>query len=274
MRKHIWFLLAFVALALGAAQPAPVLATIQRQVPTLYLHGHRSGPRAMAAFIKTAQAEDHATSVLTATVNNDGAVKLHGRWPVASHRPLIKVVFKNNRTLRYGKISDWLAAVITTLQHRYHIRRFNIVAHSLGNAAVLFYELRYGQYTQLPQLQKYVAIAGNFDGVPGVHRPRAAHRMGPGGKPPWMAPAYLQAMHMRSHFPKYQVSVLNIYGDLGDGRHWDGKVNNVSSRSLRYLLGSRLRSYEALEFTGPLAQHRLLRTNPAVIQATDHFLWP
>lgn len=273
MLKRILLLLACL-IALGMAPLNLAHAAVQRQVPTLYLHGHRAGPRAMDALIQTAQAEDHATSVLTATVNANGQVKLHGDWPVASHRPLVKVVFKNNRTLRYDKIANWLHDVLEALQARYGITRFNIVAHSLGNAAVLFYELHYGQYRQLPQLQKYVAIAGNFDGIPGVHRPRAKHRLGPGGKPPWMAPAYKRALKLRCNFPVYQVSVLNIYGNLGDGRHWDGKINNVSSRSLRYLLGDRLRSYQALEFTGPLAQHRLLRTNPAVIAAVDHFLWP
>ncbi|KRN23315.1 hypothetical protein FC75_GL001515 [Lacticaseibacillus camelliae DSM 22697 = JCM 13995] len=267
-------LVVITALGLGLAPGHTLHAATVRHVPTLYLHGHRAGPNAMNALMQTAEREDHATSVLTATVNNTGQVTFTGNWPATSHRPLVKVVFLNNRTLRYNRISDWLRDVLMALQKQYGITRYNVVAHSLGNAAVLFYELRYGQYQQLPQLQKYVAIAGNFDGIPGVHRPRRKHRLGPGGKPPWVAPDYKRALGLRRHFPKHQVSVLNIYGDLGDGRHWDGKINNVSSRSLRYLLGPRLKSYQALEFSGPLAQHRLLRTNPAVISAVDHFLWP
>lgn len=274
MRKRLMILIAIMFAALAWIPLQPLHAATVRQVPTLYLHGHRAGPNAMNALIQTAEQEDHATSVLTATVNNDGAVTFSGDWPADSHRPLVKVVFVNNRTLRYNRISDWFRDVLVALQQQYGISRYNVVAHSLGNAAVLFYELRYGQYQQLPQLQKYVAIAGNFDGIPGVHRPRRKHRLGPGGKPPWVVPDYRRALGLRRHFPAHQVSVLNIYGDLGDGQHWDGKINNVSSRSLRYLLGSRLKSYQTLEFTGPLAQHRLLRTNPAVIKAVDHFLWP
>lgn len=274
MRKRLMLIMLTLAVALGLAPVHAGQAATVRQVPTLYLHGHRAGPNAMNALMQTAEREDHATSVLTATVNNEGAVTFAGKWPAASHRPLVKVVFLNNRTLRYNRISDWLRDVLVALQQRYGVTRYNIVAHSLGNAAVLFYELRYGQYQQLPQLQKYVAIAGNFDGIPGVHRPNHKHRLGPNGKPPWVAPDYRRALGLRHHFPAHQVAVLNIYGDLGDGRHWDGKVNNVSSRSLRYLLGGRLRSYQTLEFTGPLAQHRLLRTNPMVIKAVDHFLWP
>ena len=272
MTKGWWgILLALISFALA---PQTVHASVQRQVPTLYLHGHHGGPNSMVPLMTAAQRTDHATAVVTATVDGDGPVHLDGDWPVATHRPLIKIVFKNNRTLNYHRIADWLRNVIEKLQSRYQITKFNIVAHSLGNAAVLFYELRYGDVPGLPKLQRYVAIAANFNGVPGVHHLRRQHHLGPDGRPPWFAPDFRRALRMRRHFPVNQVDVLNIYGNIGDGTYWDGKVLNVSSRSLKYLLGRRLRTYRTLPIYGPQAQHSLLRYNLEVAGATNHFLWP
>ncbi|WP_125702692.1 alpha/beta hydrolase [Lacticaseibacillus daqingensis] len=272
MRRLFWF--GLIAIAVWGAWPA---AKVQAAAPvapvTLYLHGHHGGPHSMDYLMQTAAKNDHARTVLTATVSPTGRVRLSGHWRQGTQRPLIKVVFQDNRTMRYTRISNWMHAVLVTLQTRYHIQQFNVVAHSLGNAAVLFYELRFGQDRSLPQLAKYVAIAGNFDGIPGRHRGQHANHLRPDGRPAWLAPAFRQALALRHHFPAHQVAILNLYGNLDDGTHSDGKILNASSRSLGYLLGQKARHYQARVFNGALAQHSLLRLNPRVAAATNRFLW-
>ena len=41
---------------------------------------------------------------------------------------------------------------------------------------------------------------------------------------------------VRKTYPKDQVRVLNIIGDIGN--HSDGRVENISSESLKYLVGA------------------------------------
>lgn len=251
---------------------APTKAAARSTV-TLYLHGHHGGERSMDDLIRSAETDNDAHSVITAIVRRDGTVRLKGAWPKKTVRPLVKVVFRNNRTMRYHRISNWLRNVLEALQSRYGISKFNIVAHSLGNAAVLFYELRYGHDAYLSQLRKYVAIAGNFDGIPGKHRDQHRNRIMSDGRPEWFAPKFKDAMRLRNNFPKKQVKVLNIYGNLGGGMHSDGKVLNASSRSLGFLLRRRAKSYREIKIDGWDAQHSVLRTNPQVALDVNEFLF-
>lgn len=47
------------------------------------------------------------------------------------------------------------------------------------------------------------------------------------GKPNYMNTTYKQMTAARKAYPKGQVAVLNIYGDIGN--HTDGRVTNASS---------------------------------------------
>ncbi|WP_243681503.1 alpha/beta hydrolase [Lacticaseibacillus manihotivorans] len=62
-------------------------------------------------------------------------VKFAGHWRASAKQRLVKVVFANNRTRNYDTIATWLHTVLLGLQQNYNVRQFNVVAHSLGNAA-------------------------------------------------------------------------------------------------------------------------------------------
>lgn len=275
MRKYILMVVAAFLLVVSAAQTQTTAATAakMRAIPTLYLHGHHGGPRSMDALMVSAESSDRAHAVITAVVSRRGKVHLRGKWPRGTRRPLVKIVFKNNRTLRYHRISTWLHSVLVALQRRYGVTHFNVVAHSLGNAAVLFYELRYGRDHRLPQLNKYAAIAGNFDGIPGRHRGQHRNHIMPGGRPAWIAPQFRHALRRQDNLDLHNAEVLNIYGNIEDGSHSDGKVLNASSRALKYLLKGHVRTYHSHEFLGWRAQHSMLRLNPEVATAVDDFIW-
>ena len=94
------------------------------------------------------------------------------------------------------------------------------------------------------------------------------------GRPNKLRPAYRQLLGLRRVYPRQQVRVLNIYGDKGDGTHSDGSVSNASSRSLRYLVAARARSYREVKITGKHAQHSQLHENAQVDRLLIDFLWP
>lgn len=56
------------------------------------------------------------------------------------------------------------------------------------------------------------------------------------GKPSRMNQPYQQLRVLKDIYKGKGIEVLNIYGDLKDGTHSDGRVSNSSSKSLKYLL--------------------------------------
>lgn len=76
---------------------------------------------------------------------------------------MIQVVFENNE----AEIPDeagWLKTITEELRQRYGISRINIVSHSMGGPVTLFWALNLRDKNS-PRLQKFVPIAGPFDGV-------------------------------------------------------------------------------------------------------------
>lgn len=278
MRKRLWVIgLTILITMLGFSQfttgKQASVKSRRTAVATLYIHGHHADPGAMNFLMASAAWQDNAHFVVTATVSPQGQVQLSGKWPAGTQHPLVKVLFENNHTRNYRLLRVWLHNVLVALHHRYGIRRFNVVAHSLGNAAVMNYELANSDKRGLPKLQKYVAIAGNFDGIPGRHKNQHPNFIMADGLPHWRAPWYKFAYRHRSRFDMQQTSVLNIYGNLRNGTHSDGKILNASTKSLKPLIKGHIGRYQAQEFVGENVQHRRLRENPRVANRVDKFLF-
>ncbi|MBT8884618.1 alpha/beta hydrolase, partial [Lactobacillus delbrueckii subsp. bulgaricus] len=89
------------------------------------------------------------------------------------------------------------------------------------------------------------------------------------GKPIHMNDNYKRQLVLRKLYP--HAKVLNVYGDLEDGSHSDGRVKNSSSKSLRYLVSPKVKSYKEKKFTGPMVQHSRLRENPQVLKTAISF---
>lgn len=95
--------------------------------------------------------------------------------------------------------------------------------------------------------------------------------MNSAGKPNKENATYREMTKARQTYPKGQVAVLNIIGDIGG--HTDGTVPNVSSLSLKYLVASRAKSYQVKTITGAKARHSKLHNNPQVDRLLINFLW-
>lgn len=242
-------------------------------IPTLYLHGYGGGASASNHQIAAAEKAGAATKVLTARVTKAGHVKLSGHWRSGKVNPLVQVIFEDNRNPDFKTDGQWLKNILTTLQSRYHIKQFNVVAHSMGNMAVMYYETANGQNKKLPQLNKQVDLAGHFDGILGRGDKPNQNRLLANGQPKTMDQNYRYLLAHINNYPSRQVRVLNIYGNLEDGSNSDGRVSNVSSRSLKYLLGNRPISYQEHMIKGKDAQHSKLHNNGQVNRLVINFLW-
>lgn len=178
--------------------------------------------------------------------------------------------------LNFNEHGVYATNVVKALQQRYNIKKINMVGHSLGNISIIYYMLDNGQNKQMPQLQKQVDIAGHFagldfKGLPAAITQPAGLKLDKNGKPNKMNATYRQMTKARKVYPKNQVAVLNIIGNIGG--HTDGRVPNVSSLSLKYLVGSRAKSYRVLTIKGKNAQHSKLHNNKQVDRALINFLW-
>ncbi|WP_251575355.1 alpha/beta hydrolase [Limosilactobacillus agrestimuris] len=243
---------------------------------TLFFHGGGSSYRAETGMVNAAKRAGVTNTIIRADVTNNGKVTLHGNMHRGAINPIVEVNYENNRQLDFNKHGEYATNVVKMLKERYGINKINMVGHSLGNISIIYYMLRNGQNKDMPKLEKQVDIAGHFggltfDGIPeGIAQP-AGMKLNSAGKPNHMNATYKQMTAARKAYPKGQVAVLNIYGDIGN--HTDGRVTNASSRSLQYLVASRAKSYTELKVTGKNAQHSKLHDNKQVDQALIKFLW-
>jgi uncharacterized alpha/beta hydrolase family protein len=242
--------------------------------PTLFLHGYGGGLGSTNDLVADAQKAGAAKRTVVARVSKDGEVTFSGSWAKGDVNPMVQVVLADNRNNDFQTTAKWLKNVLVALQQEYGVKKFNTVAHSMGNLTLMTYEMTYGADEKLPQLQKQVDIAGHFDGIVGMNAEVDGNQLDAAGKPQKTVSYYNWLLAHQRSYPKNQIDVLNIYGDLKDGSHSDGRVSVVSARSLRYLLGGREKSYTEKLVTGAGAQHSKLHEHNQVVNKTMiNFLW-
>nr|WP_223245877.1 alpha/beta hydrolase [Streptococcus himalayensis] len=244
---------------------------VQSSIPTLFFHGYGSSANAEKHMTRAAQKAGVTKTIIRATVKQDGQVLLEGEIPSGAVNPIVEVNYQDNRNSNYQQDAQYAKAVVTKLQETYGFTEMNMVGHSMGNMSILFYMLEYGSDEHLPKLMKQVNIANHVNGLEGLDLPSHPDINPETGQPQEMSASYQKLLGLKEIFPQNQVKVLNIYGDIGG--ETDGSVLNLSSRSLKYLLGDHAKSYEEQKITGKLAQHSQLHENPEVDELLIHFLW-
>ncbi|WDF81717.1 alpha/beta hydrolase [Lacticaseibacillus pabuli] len=267
-----------VMLVLGTFVAILVLAACGQQTSTrgttatLYIHGYGGSANSTNFLIKHADHAVGARKVTTATVSPNGQVSLKGSWRKGAKRPIVQVIFQDNHQRNPAVSGKWLRNVVVALQKHDGMTRFNTVAHSMGNWAVMSYALRYANKPGQPRFLKMVSLAGNYDGVLGRDDKANRNQLRGSGAPVRQTAEYKQLVKARGDFPK-DIAVWNGYGDLNDGSNSDGRVSMVSALSLGYVVRARAKSYETHAFIGKNAQHSKLHENAAVAKAIEQFLW-
>jgi uncharacterized alpha/beta hydrolase family protein len=280
IKKHIKFslmlliimlvLVAIIGMYVHNSQEKVASKYQQTNIPTLFLHGFGSSYHAEQHMVRAAKSAHATNGVIRAEVSKTGKVTLVGHFRKKVINPIVMVNYQNNHEKSYRTDGKWLRNVLNKIQQTYHFKKFNIVSHSVGNEAVMYYMADFApKHKGLPQLNKEVNIAGHFAGIRGYDGIKH-NSINAQGKPKRMIATYRSLLKLRKTYPK-NVSVLNIYGNIGD--HSDGRVHNYSSKSLKYLVGSRAKSYQELEIKGSQAQHSKLHSNPKVDQTLLKFLW-
>lgn len=243
---------------------------IQSSRPTIFFHGWGSSSRAERHMANAAKKAGVTKTIIDAKVDKDGRVTLDGSIPKGAINPIVLVNFDNNRGASTQDQGDYAYVVVKALQDTYGITEMNMVGHSYGNMAIVFYMLQHGSDKTLPKLVKQVDIAGHFNGIIGIDEPENI-TLDDEGKPTSMTESYEELLSLGDNYPQGQVEVLNIYGNTG--KVSDERVTNLSSQSLAYLLKGHVKSYQEKEITGPNGQHSKLHETALVDKPLIAFLW-
>ncbi|WP_198644600.1 alpha/beta hydrolase [Staphylococcus chromogenes] len=246
---------------------------VQEPTPTLFLHGYGGTKNSMKYLINQAEARGVTKDIVVAHVSRDGEVTFDGKISKGATNPIVQIVLDDNTQGDLNENALWIRQVLEKLQKDYHVKQFNFVAHSMGNVSFAQYMIDYGRDASLPQLKKEVNLAGTFNGVLGMNEEVNEIQVDRNGKPSDMNPPYQEFMQLKSIYKDKNIDVLNMYGDLLDGTHSDGRVSNSSSKSLKYLLGDSPKSYQEVKYEGKEAQHSALHENEEVAQQMIRFLW-
>ena len=260
---------------------------VTSNTPTIFLHGWSSSLRSEKDMVSAAEVSGAASRPMIIHVRPNGKLKVTGtikKWMV---NPIILVRMDNNRA---GEVqyAHWLTKVCKMLKQKYHVNELNVVGHSMGAYAVIYYNLMNGNNKDVPRANKLCVIAGPYDGIMDNHKSNQPtsgplmqlwddapnqNRILATGKPKIIHPEYRLLYRLRKNFP-HQARVLNIYGNLGDGSNSDGVVTTASALSLGYILRDHVSFYQTFEAFGDKAQHSALHNNNlAVNKILTEFLW-
>ncbi|MCK8624450.1 alpha/beta hydrolase [Apilactobacillus sp. TMW 2.2459] len=245
--------------------------------PTIYVHG-LNGSLKSTNHLVTVASRDGGTKALIVYVAKNGDLSYEGHLDKHMKNPLIQVNFKNNDAPVSQQV-DWLHKILINLKQKYHYENYNAVGHSAGCVSILQTTALYGHDSDMPQLQKFVSIAGPYNGVIGINdRPHSNLIVNSYGKPQYenlsnkWYPAYSELLKECKNFPK-GVQILNIYGNYGKMPNSDGYVSIPSARSLQYLVHNKAQGYQGIQINGNNAQHSRLHSNPVVDRLTSRFLF-
>lgn len=245
----------------------------KKQVATLFMHGYGGTNNSEKYMVNQAVKKGVTKDVVTAYVLSSGEVQFSGKISKKSKNPIIKILFEDNKNGDIMQNAQNIKNVLTKMKSKYNIDNYNFVAHSMGNLSFAYFMKYYGNDRQLPQLQKEVNIAGTYNGVLNLNEKVNEITVDKDGKPSKMNADYEKLLDLKDVYKIKKIEVLNIYGDLQDGTHSDGRVSNSSSRSLKYLLGNSPKTYKESEYKGEKAQHSALHHNKEVSDEIINFLW-
>lgn len=249
----------------------PLTKYVQSTRPTLFFHGFGSSSLAERHMSRAAVKSGVTNTVIEAKVDKSGKVTLKGKIEKGAINPIVLVNYEDNKNPNYSQDGRYALAIVRKLQSEYGFTEMNMVGHSMGNMSIMYYLLDNSGYKSLPKLVKQVNIAGHFDGILGYDFDENTVLDKEDGKPNIMTQSYEELTEIRNLYPEKQIDVLNIFGDRGDGG--DGSVSITSSKSLRYLVEERAKSYREELIKGKGGKHSSLHENGEVDKLLIDFIW-
>ncbi|QNQ81051.1 alpha/beta hydrolase [Lactobacillus sp. PV034] len=246
----------------------PLTSSI-KQTPIIYMHGFRGGDYTTQLMVQETTKLKPNHAYLKVKVDLFNNFEISGTWTNDSH-PIVQLVFKQNIVGVYA-ISYMQRLALAFLKKKYHFDHYDAIAHSLGAPSLVKTEMRVHKHKRYPHLDKFVSIAGPFDGVMYLGDIPNINHLTPNGRPLFMTWSYAGMLLQRKRFDP-QIKVLNIYGNVLDETNSDKFISVTSAKSIRYILAPVVSFFEEIEMRGEMAEHSNMHDNTLVIKIINKFL--
>lgn len=249
---------ALVITLLNLMQPRYSKAESTR-IPTVFIHGYNGNERTFGGMINRFQSQfDWASTTQTLRVDKEGKVSAIGTFDKDSLNPMINVTFASNKE-NLKTQAGYIKNVMIYLSEKNHIKKVNIVTHSMGGSALTVYLALNHDKVELPQLNKLVYL-----GVP-----LAANDYTNKVKKQEKATAKL-AQLMAENLHK-STAFLIVAGYTSQAVGGDGSVSLESA-----LLAEEIFKKNPIQtqiIKGDAGRHSLLHENSEIDRRIGHFLW-
>ncbi|CAK8053946.1 alpha/beta hydrolase [Eupransor demetentiae] len=257
-----------IALALVTYKKASGQTDVKPTEATVFFHGYGSSRNAEQSMSRYLVDKGYSNRRINVTVSKDSKVSFNRKAAAGDKHPIYLVQFNDNSNTDFAKTTDWVDTIMTQL-HEQGITKVNLIGHSMGNMAIVYYLKSHSQYPDnLPRVERTIDIAGHFNGL--RFQNDASAGLEANGMPSKETDSYRSLAGLEKYYENNKTKVLNIYGD-STGNGSDTTVPNNSSKSLRYFV-RQPSTYQEKLITGKQAQHSKLHENKEVDQAIYDFL--
>lgn len=243
-------------------EPKPTEATV-------FFHGYGSSRNAEKNMSNYLIKQKVSNRTINVTVSKNGKVDFSGQAKAGDKNPIYLVQFNDNRNSDFSKTNQWVTTIMTQL-HKQGIQSVNLIGHSMGNMAIVYYLKNHVQQSsQLPAVKREIDIAGHFNGL---NRQEAAFSsLNEQGQPSQETDTFKALAGLEKYYQNNSTKVLNIYGNSTGSTQSDSTVPNNSSKSLKYFVQSPS-TYQERLISGKNAQHSKLHENQEVDELLVKFL--
>ncbi|UUV98772.1 alpha/beta fold hydrolase [Vagococcus luciliae] len=241
--------------------------------PTLFIHGAGGGRSSLGYMIKRFNNQKVASKSLVVIVSSDGSISTENKLnseQFSNDNPMIQVLFKDNRNNEWEQ-ARWIKLVLEFLQREYNVKEVNIVGHSMGGISGLRYLLQDSQTTDLPKVNKLVAIGSPFNEFIDTLANQTLDELlteGPSEK----SDRYILYENELNGLAT-DVNMLLIAGKISDEELSDSVVPLSSAFSVNKMLLDHGNQVEYVLVEGHGANHSDLHENQIVDEVVSQFLW-
>lgn len=235
----------------------------------VFFHGYGSSRNAEKSMSNYLVKEKVSSRTINVTVSKNGKVDFSGQAKAGDKNPIYLVQFNDNSNVDFAKTNQWVTTIMTQL-HKQGIKSVNLIGHSMGNMAIVYYLKNHVQQSsKLPTVIREIDIAGHFNGL---NRQEAAFSsLNEQGQPSQETDSFKALAGLGKYYQNNSTKVLNIYGNSTGSTQSDSTVPNNSSKSLKYFVQSPS-TYQERLMSGKNAQHSKLHENQEVDELLVKFL--
>lgn len=174
MRRKIISILVILVVVLGSGAAGFAIGKSQHQgkpvderqpiYPSIYITGSSGKISSIDPIVAgvTADKSTRAKRGLEIIVNDDQTLQISGQIDKHNPYPTIEIGMQTgtNNSLKY---ENALRVVMSYLGSHYRVPYVNVLGYSAGGSGVYRYMLEYGQDTNLPTVEKFVSLDGQYN---------------------------------------------------------------------------------------------------------------